>query len=494
MIKLSPEAVESFDAAKHRQRSIDSFEQTWPWYRQLIKSIAYSTQIPSDTLNNYVRTIGILLLLAILFPFSLLITIFTIVCSKLIRLFKQNESTPKPNHSSKRILISGGMMTKALVLCRGFHRAGHKVILVDEAINWLTGHRWSNSVERFYIVPSPEKDPEAYMQSLVDIVQKENIDMFVPVTGPYHAHIDAQVKARLKQHNCSTFHLNTDEITLVDNKYSFTDKARSLGLPVPKSHYITSRRQLMDFNFDQEKRPYICKSIMYDWLDRGAMITLPRATRAETIEYINRLPISEECPYILQEFIQGDEYCTHGTCLNGNLALFTCCHSSAWQLNYKHIDHPAILQWSTTYVRELKLTGHASFDFIVSHDDGKAYGIECNPRVHSAITAFYNHPRIADAYFPSDFQTTMIPLPTARETYWLTHELWRIIRNIQSSDQVCQSLQRIFYGREAIWSFDDPLPFLLHYHVHIVCLLLDNLRPTRIRFFHKVDCCLGELS
>jgi hypothetical protein len=288
--------------------------------------------------------------------------------------------------------------------------------------------------------------------------------------------------------------MNVDEIALVDNKYTFTDKARSLGLSVPKSFYITSRQQLLDFNFDNESRSYICKSIMYDWLDRGTIIKLPQSTRTETIKYINHLYITEECPYILQEFIQGEEYCTHGTCLNGELTLFTCCHSSAWQLNYKHIEHPAILEWCTTYIRELKLTGHASFDFIVSDDDGKAYGIECNPRVHSAITAFYNHPNAADAYFPPRPSKPIVPLPTARETYWLPHELWRIFKNIRSMKTVSQSLKTIFNGKEAIWSWNDPLPFLLHYHVHIVYLLLDNLHPSRARYFQKIDCCIGELS
>ena len=288
--------------------------------------------------------------------------------------------------------------------------------------------------------------------------------------------------------------MTVDDVALVDNKYTFTDKARSLGLPVPKSYLVTSRRQMLDFDFENESRPFICKSIMYDWLDRGAITTLPRATRADTIAYIHGLPVSEECPYILQEYIQGDEYCTHGTCMDGKLTLFTCCHSSAWQLNYKHVDHPAILEWSTRYVQALKLTGHASFDFIVSHDDGKAYGIECNPRVHSAITAFYDQPHVADAYFQPGPSKAIVPLSTARETYWLTHELWRVLRNIRSMEKVCQSVQRIVNGKEAIWSGDDPLPFLLHYHVHIVYLLLDNLRPSRGRYFAKIDCCIGELS
>jgi len=193
MIKLSPKAIESFDSRKHRQRSRANLEQSWPLYRNLLKFISQLTYIPSDTLNNYVRTIGFLILLGLIFPLNLLITLFTIIFSNLINLIQQKQSIQKSNPNSKRILISGGMMTKALQLCRAFHHAGHHVILVDEAINWLTGHRWSNSIERFYVVPSPEKEPEAYINSLANIVQKEKIDMFVPVTGPYHAHIDAQV-------------------------------------------------------------------------------------------------------------------------------------------------------------------------------------------------------------------------------------------------------------------------------------------------------------
>jgi hypothetical protein len=193
MIKLSPEAIESFDSRKHRQRSRANLEQSLPLYRNLLKFISQLTYISSDTLNNYVRTISFLILLGLIFPLNLLITLFTIIFSKLINLIKQNQSISKLNPNSKRILISGGMMTKALQLCRAFHQAGHHIILVDEAINWLTGHRWSNSVERFYIVPSPEKEPEAYIKSLENIVQKEKINMFVPVSSPYHAHIDAQV-------------------------------------------------------------------------------------------------------------------------------------------------------------------------------------------------------------------------------------------------------------------------------------------------------------
>ena len=193
-IKLTPEAVESFDALKHRKRSQICFEQTWPLYRDTLKAISQYTHIPSDTLNNYVRTMGFLVLLGLLFPLNLCITLFTALASRIFNFVRGKSSSPNFNPNSKRILISGGMMTKALELCRIFHQDGHYVILIDEEINRFTGHHWSNSVRGFYTVPSPEKHPDEYIETLIKIVQNEKIDMFIPVTGPYHAHIDSQVR------------------------------------------------------------------------------------------------------------------------------------------------------------------------------------------------------------------------------------------------------------------------------------------------------------
>ncbi len=185
--------VDSLADRKHRERSRLCLEQSWPVYRDLLKRLSQLTHVPADTLNNYCRTIGLLILFGLMFPLNLLITFFTLFLSNVLDIIRRQQTTPAPNPNSKRILVSGGMMTKALQLCRSLHRAGHQVILVDSPDNWLTGHRWSNSVERFYIHPAPDKEPEAYITTLMNIVRKEKIEMFIPVTDPYRAHIDAQV-------------------------------------------------------------------------------------------------------------------------------------------------------------------------------------------------------------------------------------------------------------------------------------------------------------
>jgi hypothetical protein len=141
----------------------------------------------------------------------------------------------------------------------------------------------------------------------------------------------------------------------------------------------------------------------------------------------------------------------------------------------------------------LKLSGHISFDFIVNDNDGKAYAIGCNSYINSAVTEFYNHPNMVDAFFPNESLSLISPLITAREIYWFPNELWRIIRNIRSIKNLNESLKRIFYGKEAIWSWNDPFPFLLHYHIHLFYLLLENLFSKHIRFFNKIDCSIGKL-
>ena len=193
MTKVNKELVESFDQKKHRKKSIENLEQSWPLYRDTLKFLSKLTFIPADKLNNYLRTIFFLILLGLLFPFNLLITLLTLLFSNIIPCEDYRRLLPKRNPNAKRILVSGGMMTKALQICRFFHQAGHRVILIDDPINWLTGHRWSNAVERFYTVPPPDAEPEEYIKTLKNIVQKEKIDMFVPVTGPYHSHVDSQV-------------------------------------------------------------------------------------------------------------------------------------------------------------------------------------------------------------------------------------------------------------------------------------------------------------
>jgi predicted ATP-grasp superfamily ATP-dependent carboligase len=458
------------------------------------------------------QNLGTLLLLAIAFPFNCIVVLTALLGNLVSKPFRDRGILPVSH--PKNIMLTGGKMTKALQLARSFHMVGHRVVLVETHKYWLTGHRFSNAVDRFYTVPAPEKDPEGYSQALLAIAKQENIDVYVPVCSPVASYYDSVAKSVLSG-CCEVFHFDAEVTQMLDDKYEFAEKARSLGLSVPKSFKITNPEQVINFDFSDAERPYILKSIPYDSVRRLNLTKLPCATPAETAAFVNSLPISPEKPWIMQEFIPGQEYCTHSTVRNGELRMHCCCESSAFQVNYENVDKPEILAWVRHFVKELGITGQASFDFIQA-EDGNVYAIECNPRTHSAITMFYNHPGVADAFCrdvtcntstsragllnssfinnisrePAPTIYPLQPLSTSKPTYWTYHELWRLT-GIRSFPQLQTWCKNILRGKDAIFAIDDPLPFLMVHHWQIPLLLLDNLR--RLKGWIRIDFNIGKI-
>ena len=431
------------------------------------------------------KTLGTLTLLLIVLPINLTVVLIAWLWGVLSR-----PPQPPLTEHPKTIMLTGGKMTKALQLARSFAAVGHRVILVETHKYWLVGHRFSKAVDRFYTVPAPQKDPEGYSHALLEIAKQENVDVYVPVCSPVASYYDSLAKPVLSG-CCEVFHFDAPVTKMLDDKFAFAQTARSLGLSVPKSFKITDPQQVLDFDFTGEKRPYILKSIPYDSVRRLNLTKLPCETKSETEAFVKSLPISEEKPWIMQEFIPGKEYCTHSTIRNGELRLHCCCESSAFQINYENVDQPEILQWVSHFAKEQKLNGQASFDFIQA-EDGIVYAIECNPRTHSAITMFYNHPGVADAYLSDEPQAEPLqPLPDSKPTYWIYHEVWRLMTHLYSPSQVLYRIKTILRGKDAILEVDDPLPFLMVHHWQIPLLLINNLR--QLRGWIKIDFNIGKL-
>ncbi|NMF64099.1 ATP-grasp enzyme [Brasilonema octagenarum] len=432
------------------------------------------------------RNLGTLALLAIAFPFNCTVVLASLLWNFFSRRFSKQVVL---NENPRNILIGGGRMTKTLQLARSFHAAGHRVILFDLDQYWFSGYRFSNSVAGFYTVPDSQEDLEAYTQAVRAIAKKENIDFFVPVGIFAASYFDSERKPVLSGY-CENFHFDADTMSMLDNKFTFAQKARSLSLSVPKTFLITDPEQVLKFDFSNEKRKYILKSIVYDSVLRLDLTKLPMDSPEKMALHVKSKPISEENPWTLQEFIPGTEYCTHDTVRNGELTVHCCCESSAFQVNYENVEHPQIQEWVSHFVKELQLTGQLCFDFIQA-EDGTIYAIECNARAHSAITMYYNHPGFADAYLskvpPAE---PLQPLSDSKPTYWLYHELWRL-NEIRSLKQLQMWFKNIWRGKDAIFEVNDPLPFLMVHHWHIPLLLLDSLRS--LRTWVRIDFNIGKL-
>lgn len=424
------------------------------------------------------RTLGTLALLTAALPVALAVT--AVAGARAI-------VAPPPRRVAERprtVLLSGGKMTKALQLARSFHRVGHRVILVESPTYRFSGHRFSRDVDRFLTVPDA-RDP-GYAEALRDIVVREGVDVYVPVCSPAASRYDALAKPLLEPH-CEVLHGDADIVEAMDDKDRFIELAASLGLSVPDSHRVTSPEQVEEFDF--AARPgvtYVLKSIDYDPRHRLDLTPLPRPTPEETSAFARSKPISPEHPWLLQQFVEGEEYCVHTTVRDGRIQVYACCPSSAFQVNYEMVDNPEIDKWVRGFVEPLRLTGQVSFDLIQAAD-GTVYPIECNPRTHSAITMFYDHPDLAAAYL-EDGHPVVTPTPQSRPTYWLYHEVWRMITR---PSRIPERLRVIVRGKDAILDVADPLPFLLVHHLQIPSLLVQNLVTGRD--WITIDFNIGKL-
>ena len=424
---------------------------------------------------NAVRTLATLVGLLITLPIDALVVGVALLGRA------RTPAVASPTKSSRTVLITGGKMTKALQLARSFHRAGHRVILTETAKYRFTGHRFSRAVDAFYRVPEPT-DP-GYDAALYDIVRYEAVDNVIPVSSPAASIYDARARYSLDS-ICEVMHATEDVVSMLDDKAEFSKVAVALGLQVPSWVRVTDPRQLLNFHFPAG-RSYVLKQIAYNPVGRLDTPRLSRRTPQRNAALAHWLPISRENPWILQEFIAGREYCTHGTAVNGRLQVHVCCESSASQLNYAMVDKPEIRAWVEQFVGALGVTGQFSFDFIEAAD-GNVYAIECNPRTHSAITTFHNHRGLASAYL-EDGHPVITPLDGARPTYWIYHEMWRLVTQ---SGRLAR-LKGILRGKDAIFTWWDPLPYLMVHHVQIPALLIDNL--IRRRGWLKIDFNIGKL-
>ena len=429
--------------------------------------------------NCVLKTFATLTLLLLIFPFNLITVLFAYLTQKKL----QKGETRHP----KRILLSGGKMTKALQLARSFYEAGHTVILVETHQYWLSGHRTSQAVNKFYTIAEPENDPRGYSQALLDIVKKEKIDFFIPVCSPVSSYYDSLAKPLLTEAGCEVIHFDPEITAMLDNKYEFCRQAQHLGLSAPKVFRFTSPQQVLNFDFETDGSRYIIKSINYDSVRRLDLTKLPVVGMED---YLKKLPISEENPWVMQEFIRGQEFCTHSTVRNGKIQLHCCSKSSPFQVNYEQVENPEIFAWVQHFVQAFKLTGQISFDFIQT-EDKKVYPVECNPRTHSAISLFHDQEKLPSAYLEDhDQDYPILPLPHSKPTYWLYHELWRL-NEIRSFQDLKQWWQIIAQGTDGIFRADDPFPFLFVHHWQIPLLLLRNL--ATFKDWVRIDFNIGKI-
>ena len=351
----------------------------------------------------------------------------------------------------KRILLTGGRAPVALELARLFSRAGH-VVLMAESVRWpLT--RPSRAITRHYQVPPPNRQPDAYVNALLEIIQQEKIDFLLPTCEElfYVAHGYEQLAA-----HCHLFVEPLARLRPLHNKWHFVQRAQRYGLTVPPTRLLTNQADV--WAIWQQADDLVFKPVY----SRFASQTIIRPQKREIISSIK--PTAQQ-PWVAQAFIDGQQLCTYTLAYKGRLVAHTAYPTefTAGQgatILFRHIEHPAAFKWVKTFVEHEQFTGQIAFDFIETKDK-HLFALECNPRATSGL-----HLLAQDADFSHSFFNPNRPLftPSSAEPVMLaTAMLLYGLPTIRSWDQFKQWASYFGRSRSILFHRNDPLPALFQF-------------------------------
>jgi catechol O-methyltransferase len=430
---------------------------------------------------------------------------------------------------TKTILVTGVGMTKGLALARTFFAAGHNVIGADfePLLLPVSCGRTSKALKAFHRLDKPGAEgSEKYIQSILDIIRKESVDIWVSCSGVASAIEDGEAKEMIERiTRCKAIQFDVATTKKLHEKHSFIEHTKSIGLPTPDTHTITSKAAALKMLDEAAARKgkragmkYIMKYIGTDDSVRADMTLLPFDTPAATKAHISRLPISEDRPWILQQYISGPEYCTHALVIRGEVKVFVACPSAELLMHYEAL--PATSGLSQSMLRFTQeyaaaggdsFTGHLSFDFLVEMSEAEAglkdpthnvqlYPIECNPRAHTAVALFNETPEMANAYItllresPEDrneqrrkhgltngnASQPVFPNTPTKKYYWVGHDLAELVLLpllalftpgsgmdlSQLSTSVSTFVDHLLFWKDGTFEVWDPWPAFWLYHVY----------------------------
>ncbi|GJC79081.1 hypothetical protein ColLi_01919 [Colletotrichum liriopes] len=429
----------------------------------------------------------------------------------------------RPQHR-RTILVTGVGMTKGLVLARLFHQAGHRVVGADFS-PYACGSR-SRALSAYHVLQKPGRgSSDPYLDSVLKIVEQEKVDLWVSCSGVGSAVEDGIVKEVLEARtSCRAVQFDVARTRTLHEKDSFMEHTRETGLRVPESYLVTSRNEMIaalegaaGLSYDpdkeaakpqRERRPrFIAKSVGVNDRGRGDMTLLPLPTEKQTYDHIYHLEwlgLSDKEPWLLQEFVDGHEFCTHSLVVRGEVRAFVACRSAELLMHYVALPSDsslsrAMLDFTRKQAASFGegFTGHLSFDFMVTETDVamakmsspeqlELYPIECNPRAHTAVALFGDTPDLVGQYLAvvdddrslNGSETGLVTPRGPAKYYWIGHDLFTLFL-LPTARLLLFQMPLAAYGR-SLWTFAehllfwkdgtfelwDPLPAWWLYHVY----------------------------
>lgn len=373
------------------------------------------------------------------------------------------------NRKKRTVLISGGSTIQALHLARNFYSAGARVIVCE-----TEGHfaltRFSTAVSKFYTVPKPTSDQlQNYVRALCEIVDKENVMYYIPVSATTSAYYDAVAKPHLELLGCTCICPGIKEVWALDDTLEVLKRCEKLGIATPTFYTVRSAEDLYSLYDSGAIRcgTYVMSTAGPGGLREHSKIILP-LSRSEL-----KVPrdISEQRPWVIVEDMDGDHFLTCTTVKESKVIANVTCKLNKANNEMIPIEHKEINQWLNNFFAKVNLlrpiTGHISFRFVVKKDTKTIIPLSSRVGVSLPYICYTNvHPRLLWKPCKHFSRQNSGPLVNENVPYWMPDAVMDALKN-PSMESVTRLIGTVLDKREAIFTIWDPIPYCAYYHMQL---------------------------
>ena len=205
----------------------------------------------------------------------------------------------------KTILITGIDTPHGLSVARCWYYEGHPVVGAEvRDLPIRSGESMSKTLGAFYRIPKSQ-----YVSRLLDIVNREKVDVWIPCSERISVLEDAMAKQVVESRtNCKCMHLDTELANLLGHSDSFDQYLVERELPVVGSHRVQSRDSIHKILHRSPTKIYLMKRATPVPNEKKESIALPKRTSSQTYSEVSEVQISKDRPWILQQQIRLGEF------------------------------------------------------------------------------------------------------------------------------------------------------------------------------------------
>ncbi|MCR9016692.1 ATP-grasp domain-containing protein [Aquiflexum gelatinilyticum] len=246
--------------------------------------------------------------------------------------------------------------------------------------------RYSRYVHRFLFFPK-QNDKRDWIKIINTVTEKYGVDLIMPIfeTG---IKILLENKPLLLHNSSKLVPLpSLHDFNVASNKALLAVHLDNIGLSGPKTAPLTSDIINEETNL-MLKFPVLSKPLK-SGSGRGIVKFEDHKSLKDHFETIG---LNE--PYILQEYIQGQDYGCNVLCLNGEILAYTIQKGNLWgskpysaQIGLDFVYNEDLFQAVKKLMKSLNWNGVANIDLIFDPKNDVFHILEINPRFWSSITA-----------------------------------------------------------------------------------------------------------